>query len=918
MPTNQTHDELIKSKFIEKFRNPLRNYYTYGFMNYSMLPEKKKTLDEDWVRLTNILQENKYFEWSSDRKLIAFITGDSQSQECNPFHRVYRFSMFGYNDLIIFFNTIFALSPFYEPTERLFSFAEKVPEERRKSYGEDMLEFGSAYILPRCLFSVSDESLPEMTAITEKRYNEVRSDLSHSSLIDRFFENLSKGVLTYQQLGTFCESNIDFLKEDQNIRKYLDSIKSIRFLHETSADKRNVKWELSCSTLHCFMEQCGNEKESFLDAIDFFSRYFVLGEFGVYILSRINRGNESVFRFKHEYFAQALNDYILIDILKAIEKKYWCKLTHSNPLNRSECSLICYPLQIRISQTNGREYLVIYVPHNHSYSSIRIDLISKLEFVKDIKMGAEEISLAMPWVRSEIVNAKVNIESSWGVSTTDEQENNAKSPVIPKEVKLWIKYDPETEYYILNRLQRERRYGKIKVDHDIIEFTISVSDPGEMRPWVRSLYTRILDYSGFDIDIFNLAVDTYSYKKMDHIYDGLKTDTSSNVNWFIPEEYTYSIINDYDRDAIFSKFFGSYFMAFGDALSSIYEFNNEGKDYLSEAEFRECVRSVCERRSRELGSNSRRALFSPNSSFNIFSALATNRFVRRGCFSDGKWVDSSSDEKNNYLYYRKYRSLLNSKIDLYYSVVPLSAWELRWLYTILQDEKMKLFLSSDTIESLCSLIPSGIKPINMSDIKVFDRYHSRQYMVNSDTFRLIMFAIHNSEALHISYRSGKGNNIKGCYCPIHIEYSKRDDRFRVFLMCQTTKKIVVMNLERIKNIRKAGNVFNMEECKYALAKYLKNNSKSITIEFKDTRNIPDRILNEFSPWRKRCELIDDDRKIYRLTIYYLENDEIDILIRLMGYGPYIRFLDKEHTIYKGIMDRIDQQLELFRSKEKDR
>ena len=137
-------------------------------------------------------------------------------------------------------------------------------------------------------------------------------------------------------------------------------------------------------------------------------------------------------------------------------------------------------------------------------------------------------------------------------------------------------------------------------------------------------------------------------------------------------------------------------------------------------------------------------------------------------------------------------------------------------------------------------------------------------------------------------------------------------------MCQTTKKIVVMNLERIKNIRKAGNVFNMEECKYALAKYIKNNSKSITIEFKDTRNIPDRILNEFSPWRKRCELIDDDRKIYRLTIYYLENDEIDILIRLMGYGPYIRFLDKKHTIYKGIMDRIDQQLELFRSKEKDR
>ncbi len=121
MPTNQTHEEMIKSKFIEKFRNPLRNYYTYGFMNYSSLPGTRKTLDEDWLRLSNILRQDQYFQWSTERSKVAFISADSQSQQCNPFHRVYRFSMYTGTDLLIFYNTIIALSKKYELAEDFIS-----------------------------------------------------------------------------------------------------------------------------------------------------------------------------------------------------------------------------------------------------------------------------------------------------------------------------------------------------------------------------------------------------------------------------------------------------------------------------------------------------------------------------------------------------------------------------------------------------------------------------------------------------------------------------------------------------------------------------------------------------------------------------------------------------------------------------
>ena len=885
-------------------------------MNYSQLPEKRKTLDEDWVRLTNILQDNKYFEWSSNRKKVAFITSDSQSQMCNPFHRVYRFSMYSYSDLIIFFNTILALSDKYEPAERLFSFVGDVSQEDKKSYEEDILAFGNTYGLSKSLVSVCDESLPNITTITEQRCDELL--LCQGSLMESFFENMSVNKLTYQQIAVFCESYVPFLAEDQNVRKNLDSIKDFHLLHKAASDKRNMKWRLSDSTLSSFVKQCKDEVDGFFDAIDFFSRYSTFGEFGTYILSRSYRESKSLFRFKHEYFAQALNDYIIIDLLKAIENKYWCKLTQSNLLNGTEKSLICFPLQIRISQTNGREYLVFYAPHNHSYSSIRVDLITNMEYIKNIKMNGDEISLEIPRIKEEICNAKKGISSSWGVSTTSKQVNNAVSPVPLKKVELVIKYDPRTEYYIFNRLQHEKRHGTVKVNDNIITFTIYVSDPTEMHPWIRSLYTRIIDYSGLDTDIFNLAVDADSYKRVDDIFDELNSDTSFNVKWFIPEGTTYSKINKYDRDAIFNKFFGVYFMLFGDSLASIYEFNDNGKDYLSDKDFHECIESSFKKRSTELGFNSQETLMNPDSSFNIYSALEDSHFVRRGFWDCGKWVDKNPKGHTNHFFYKKYRSVSESKTRLFYDVVPLSAWELRWLCTILQDKKMNLFLSSDTIADLRALIPSDIKPINMSDIYVFDRYNSGQYKINSDIFKTVISSLHKCATLQIRYKSVKGNEINGYYCPIHIEYSKRDDRFRLYVMRETTKRIMIMNFDRIISIKQVGTFFSMDECRQTLNDFFEKTSKEITIEFKDTRNIPDRILNEFSPWRKRCELIDSISKTYRLTIYYYKSDELDILIRLMSYGPYIRFIDKEHTIYKGIMERIDKQIQLFKSREKDR
>lgn len=896
MPTNQTHEEMIKSKFIEKFRNPLRNYYTYGFMNYSSLPGTRKTLDEDWLRLSNILRQDQYFQWSTERSKVAFISADSQSQQCNPFHRVYRFSMYTGTDLLIFYNTIIALSKKYE-------------------LAEDFI-------------SVGRSSSPVMKIITKDRNEKINTGKridSHGNeqsiipLFQSFLENYSARELTYIQIAAFCESpSVEFLEEDQNVRKYLDARRNLNLLTEISTDKRNIKWKLSDLTLQRFIEQCGDEAYSFFDAVDFFSRYAVLGEYGAYILSRAHKGTESLFRFKHEYFAQALNDYIVIDLLKAMEDKLWCKITQTSPIYGDKHSLICFPLQIRMSQTNGRQYLTFYAPHNHSYSSIRLDLITALEFIENIKMNGEDISLSSLQIKEEIENAITGIHYSWGVSTTYEQENNAKKPVPLKEVRLVIRFDPETEYYILNRLEHEKRHGTIIVQHDRILFTIKVTDPTEMRPWLRSLYSRIVEYSGIDTDDFNLIDDVNEFKIIDNNFSKLKADTTYKTKWYIPEGTTYSIVKKSNSEFLFNPYFSVYFMLFGDILSSLYRTGSLRSDCLSKAEIQECIESCYRKRMHEIGSSTIKVFEDPNSKYNIHSDLKELNFVKCGHMDHGEWVEGNPKDKTNYSYHTKYRVVSKMLIDLFYEVIPLTAWELRWLCTILHDDKMQLFLSSDTINTLLSLIPENIKPIPLSDIIIFDQYHSMCHKPNIEVFNAIVSSLHKCVRLQIKYTDGKGRKYEGTYCPLHIEYSKRDDRFRLYVACEKSERIHIMNIDEITNVRICDRSFDPNIYQEFLSTFLNSTTQKITVEFTDTKNIPDRILNEFSPWRKHCELINPQTKLYRFTLYYHKYDEKDILIRLMSYGPYIRIIDKKHPVYKELMNRIDKQIGLFKTHEKNR
>ena len=101
-----------------------------------------------------------------------------------------------------------------------------------------------------------------------------------------------------------------------------------------------------------------------------------------------------------------------------------------------------------------------------------------------------------------------------------------------------------------------------------------------------------------------------------------------------------------------------------------------------------------------------------------------------------------------------------------------------------------------------------------------------------------------------------------------------------------------------------------------MEQYRKDNTTSVEIEFSDVRNTADRILTEFSPWKKRCSY-DSKTEKYRLTVFYQKFDELDLVVRLLGYGADIRFTDKTHPIFKEIQLRMNQQMDLMKERRKE-
>ena len=216
--------------------------------------------------------------------------------------------------------------------------------------------------------------------------------------------------------------------------------------------------------------------------------------------------------------------------------------------------------------------------------------------------------------------------------------------------------------------------------------------------------------------------------------------------------------------------------------------------------------------------------------------------------------------------------------------MPLTVLQRRWLKAIACDPRIKLFGNSVFDDP-------DVEPLFLpTDYLVFDKYADGDDYTDEtyiSNFRLILDAIRDKYPLQIEVLNRNGRQIRRVVLPEYLEYSEKDDKFR--LICVGNKLGSTFNLGRIVSCKRMEEAFETMPKKRNPARM-----RSVVFELKDERDALERVLLHFAHFEKTAERIEKNR--YVVTIHYNKEDETEMVIRILSFGPVIKATAPEHFI----------------------
>lgn len=289
---------------------------------------------------------------------------------------------------------------------------------------------------------------------------------------------------------------MDILKEKEcltvnEITRIIDEEYLSHFENNITFDESTVRKKLKEYELTGIVEKEKNGRATFYklkecvsligyeDALDYFSEVAPLGVVGSFLLDKTKKHREK-FSFKHHYITSTVDSEVLHNLLTAIREKRSITVKNSSTRGMITTEQKLVPLKIFISVQSGRSYLLAYSEHYVKIASFRLDNLSDITLCDECKRFDE--------LRAILDNMQKNM---WGASTGD-----GKGSVYHTEFTVYV---PKGEEYIIRRLEREKRCGRIeKVDSTHYRFSAYLADEYEIVPWIRTFICRITDVSFTD------------------------------------------------------------------------------------------------------------------------------------------------------------------------------------------------------------------------------------------------------------------------------------------------------------------------------------------------------------------------------------------------------------------------------------
>ncbi len=229
--------------------------------------------------------------------------------------------------------------------------------------------------------------------------------------------------------------------------------------------------------------------------------------------------------------------------------------------------------------------------------------------------------------------------------------------------------------------------------------------------------------------------------------------------------------------------------------------------------------------------------------------------------------------------------------------MPMTTLEKRWLKTILLDPRIALFQ-----------IPMGelkdVEPLfEPGDIVYFDRYldgdryDHPSYIAN---FYIIQQAIKEHKKVRIKFWNNKNQERTHLLEPIKIEYSDKEDKFRI--LCAGRWDIRTINMGRVIQCTRLEETFPEELCLQTRKR------DTLVFEISDERNALERVMMKFAHYKKEVERLNEN--LYRVQMEYDVDDETDVLIQMMSFGSYVKILSPA-KMKDELCKRISKQLEML-------
>ena len=256
----------------------------------------------------------------------------------------------------------------------------------------------------------------------------------------------------------------------------------------------------------------------------------------------------------------------------------------------------------------------------------------------------------------------------------------------------------------------------------------------------------------------------------------------------------------------------------------------------------------------------------------------------------------------------------------YPPVKLLTKLQKMWLKAKLADPRIRLFMDDDTLSRLAVRL-AGVKPLYTSgQFGTTDRFSDSDDYLSDDYirhFRAALEGVKHSKIMEIEFVSGHGSIIRGRFVLLKMEYSPKNDKFRVYCYLLRNERIrssSIINIGRITRIEDTGRVFRT---KTSMDEYFSSRKcrTPAVVRVTPERNGVERFMLEFASYEKHT-VRDLEKGEYKVELWYDESDETELLIQLLSFGPVIEIIGPER-MRRQAGERVKRQAELLKERLED-